>query len=580
MNTPALELRGVHKRYGVVHANRNVDLGVERQTVHALVGENGAGKSTLMKIAYGHVRADSGTVHIKGERIARHSVAQSIARKVGMVHQHFMLVGPLTVVENVVLGLEPRRRGLLDLSRATAEIVDLTGRFHLDVEPSARIEDLSVGQQQRVEILKMLWRGCDVLILDEPTAVLTPGEVRGLFETLRGLVADGMTVVLITHKLDEVLAIADRVTVMRRGEVVSEMDGKGLKADDIAHAMVGRPVLLEVDKGPAEVGSPVLEIEDLRITGARGINAVNGVDLLVRAGEIVGIAGVEGNGQKELVEAVVGLHPIDSGRIRIAGRDIAGLTVEARYRAGLAHIPEDRHDRALILDYSIKDNLILGLQRHFTGALDLLRTSAIAERADALIEKFDIRPANPDHLAVGMSGGNQQKIVVARELSRQAPKLLLCAQPTRGVDIGAIEAIHRRMIEARDQGLAVLLVSAELSELKSLSDRLCVMYKGRIVAKFDADDLAREGSLDEVGALMTGAVTAAEVSLGRAGDARSHDLAGDGADRSHSLPDPSGPAQDSADESAVSDGTVKDTVNDRMYPSEDEDEDENEEELS
>ena len=510
----ALELRHIGKRYGALHANEDASLRVERGTVHALIGENGAGKSTLMKIAYGHVHADEGEIWIKGERIARHSVARAIERGVGMVHQHFMLVGPLTVAENVVLGREPGRAGLLDLGRAAGEIRTLSARFGLDVDPMARIEELSVGQQQRVEIVKVLWRGADVLILDEPTAVLTPGEVRDLFEVLRGLVADGMTVILITHKLDEVLAIADRVTVMRRGKVVEEMARGQLSAADIARAMVGRPVLLRVEKGPAKPGDVVLSVRDLHVTGTRGVPALRGVSLEVRAGEILGLAGVEGNGQSELVEAIVGLRAASRGEIRVGGVDVSGMPILRRYEAGLAHIPEDRHARALILDYSTQDNLIFGLQRHFTGKAGLLDGARMRKRAVELIEQFDIRPTDPAHQVGDMSGGNQQKVVVARELSRPAPRVLLCAQPTRGVDIGAIEAIHRRMIEARDRGLAVLLISAELSELQSLSDRLAVLYKGEIVATLDGAALAVDDVCDRVGAMMVGADRPGE---GRAG---------------------------------------------------------------
>jgi general nucleoside transport system ATP-binding protein len=504
---PALELRGIAKSYGAVVANRAVNLKVARGTIHALVGENGAGKSTLMKIAYGNVRADAGEIWIKGTPIARHSVARSIAHGVGMVHQHFMLVGTLTVVDNVVLGQEPTRRGLVDLARAAAQIRVLSRKFGLDVDPDARIEDLSVGQQQRVEILKVLWRGCDVVILDEPTAVLTPAEVRDLFAVLRGLVKDGMTVVLITHKLDEVLAIASRVTVMRRGERVSEHAAEGLTAQQIVHAMVGRAVDLQVSKPAATPGEPVLEVRDLHVTGARGIRAVRGVALTVRAGEILGIAGVEGNGQTELVEAIVGLRAIDRGAVVIRGAGITGASVAERYRAGIAHVPEDRHDRALVLDYSIEDNLILGQHRDFVGAFDLLDRGRVRRHAERLIQEFDIRPPDPRHRVAAMSGGNQQKLVVARELSRRALAVLICAQPTRGVDIGAIEAIHRRMIEARDRGIAVLLLSAELSELRTLSDRLGVLYKGQIVATLDRDQLAAADALDTIGALMTGAAT-------------------------------------------------------------------------
>ncbi len=359
----------------------------------------------------------------------------------------------------------------------------------------------------------MLWRGCDVLILDEPTAVLTPGEVRDLFKVLRGLVADGMTVVLITHKLDEVLEIADHVTVMRRGAVVAELPRAELSADAIARAMVGRPVSLAIEKAPPKAapdGPAALELRELHVAGARGLAAVRGVSLTVRAGEILGIAGVEGNGQSELIDAIVGLRAAAGGSIWIGGRDVTDAPVYERYRAGLAHVPEDRHDRALILDYPIEDNLILGLQRDFVrrpGLLDLLDRRRIRKRAADLIQQFDVRPAEPRHVVSDMSGGNQQKVVVARELSRKAPSVLICAQPTRGVDIGAIEAIHRRMLEARDRGLAVLLLSAELSELKSLSDRLAVMYKGKLVATLEAEDLAAELALERVGAMMVGAAS-------------------------------------------------------------------------
>jgi general nucleoside transport system ATP-binding protein len=515
---PALELRKISKTYGAVVANRAVDLRVERRTIHALVGENGAGKSTLMKIAYGHARADAGEIWIKGERVARHSVAQSIARGVGMVHQHFMLVSTLTVVENVVLGREPRRRGLLDLDRAASEIRALSHKFGLDVDPEARVEELSVGQQQRVEIIKVLWRGCDVIILDEPTAVLTPAEVRDLFAVLRGLVHDGVTVVLITHKLDEVLAIATRVTVMRRGERVAELEAEGLAAEQIVHAMVGRPVQQHLDKQAPRLGEPMLEIRALHVVGPRGTPALRGVELSVRAGEILGIAGVEGNGQTELVEAIVGLRDVLRGTISIAGTPIGDEPVFRRYAAGLAHVPEDRHDRALVLDDSIQDNLILGQQRDFVGSFDVLDRGRVRQHADRLIREFDVRPPDPRHVVRGMSGGNQQKIVVARELSRRALAVLICAQPTRGVDIGAIEAIHRRILEARDRGLAVLLLSAELSELRALSDRLAVLYKGEIVATLDQAGLAADDALDKIGAMMTGAWTRGAGDA--AGDAR------------------------------------------------------------
>jgi general nucleoside transport system ATP-binding protein len=501
---PALELRNISKTYGAVAANRGVSLTVERGTIHALVGENGAGKSTLMKIAYGNARADAGEVWIKGERIARHSVSQSIARGVGMVHQHFMLVGTLTVVENVVLGQEPTRAGVLELPRAASEIRALSQKFGLDVDPDARVEDLSVGQQQRVEIVKVLWRGCDVVILDEPTAVLTPAEVRDLFTVLRGLVKDGMTIVLITHKLDEVLAVATRVTVMRRGERVAEYERQGLTAETIVRAMVGRPVQQHLDKKPASIGEPMLEIRDLHVTGARGIPAVRGIELVVRAGEILGIAGVEGNGQTELVEAIVGLRSPDRGTVSIGGKPITLAPVAHRYSAGLGHVPEDRHDRALVLDYSVQDNAIFGQQREFVGSFDILDRARVREHAERLIRAFDIRPPDPAHLVSGMSGGNQQKLVVARELSRHTLSVLVCAQPTRGVDIGAIEFIHRRLLELRAAACAILLVSVELDEIRALADRILVMADGAIVGEVPsgADERA-------LGLLMAGIGNAA-----------------------------------------------------------------------
>jgi simple sugar transport system ATP-binding protein len=502
----ALELRGIGKRFGPVHANRNASLAVPAGTVHALVGENGAGKSTLMKIAYGHVQADEGTVVLKGEAIpaGEHSPRRAIDRGVGMVHQHFMLVGPLTVVENIVLGREPLRRGLLDLDRAAGELTELSERFGLEVDPRARIDDLSVGQQQRVEILKVLWQGCDVLILDEPTAVLTPAEVRQLFDVLRGLVAGGMTVILITHKLDEIKAIADRITVMRRGETVGELDAATATPEQIARAMVGRPVLLQVDKGPASPGRPMLELRGVVAAGRAGARAIAIDSLSVAAGEIVGIAGVEGNGQTELIEAICGLRPATAGTITLAGRDVTSASVRARYEGGLAHIPEDRHARGLVLTLSVADNLVLGRQREFSRPTGLDR-ERIRDHAERCIGDFDIRPADRAARAAQLSGGNQQKIVVARELTRPAPRLLVCAQPTRGVDIGAIESIHKSIVAARDRGLAVLLVSAELSELRALSDRLLVLYRGRISGTVGAEDLARPDIADHIGELMTGA---------------------------------------------------------------------------
>jgi len=508
VTTPALEVSGVSKRYGAVEANREVDLRVEPGSVHALVGENGAGKSTLMQIVYGQTPPDSGSLRVKGERVdwARHGPAGSIGRGVGMVHQHFMLVGPLTVTENLVLGREPRRGPFVDLERAAAEVVELAGRFGFEVDPGARVEELSVGEQQRVEILKVLWQGCDVLILDEPTAVLTPSEVRELFGVLRALVAEGRTVVLITHKLDEVVAIADRVTVMRRGAVVGDLERgeEGLSAEAIARAMVGRPVLMEVDKGPASPGAPVLRVEALSVAGRGGRPALDGVSFELRAGEILGVAGVEGNGQSELVEALTGLRAVTSGRVWLGDRDVTLAPVADRQAAGLAHVPEDRHARGLVLDFSTSDNLLLGRQRELTRG-PMLDPAAVRAHAEGLIRAFDVRPVDPEAAARGLSGGNQQKVVIARELSRPGLRLLVCAQPTRGVDIGAIELIHRRIVAARDEGSAVLLVSAELSEIRALADRVAVLYRGRIVDVLEGSALADQAQVERLGELMLGA---------------------------------------------------------------------------
>ncbi len=502
-----MELRGIHKRFGLVLANRGVDLRVHAGSVHAVMGENGAGKSTLMKVAYGQLRADAGSITLRGESVGRtrHSPRHSLGLGVGMVHQHFMLVDTLTVAENLVLGDEPRRRGVLDLRGVADRIRARAEDVGLAVEPYALIESLSVGQRQRVEILKVLWQGSEVLILDEPTAVLTPGEVRELFDVFRRLVAGGKTIVLITHKIDEVMDIADRVTVMRRGEVSAELEPGAMSADQIVRAMVGRTVARSFARSDASPGEVALEVAGLHVAGRGELPAVRGVDLRVRAGEILGIAGVEGNGQSELVEAVVGLRRVTGGTVLIGGVDVTGSSVRERRAAGLSHVPEDRHARGLVLDYSVADNLVLGQQRGFVKRFGLDRPR-IEARAASLIAEYDIRPASGQVLARALSGGNQQKVVVARELGRDTSRILVCSQPTRGVDIGAIEAIHRRILAARDAGMAVLLVSAELDELRSLADRVAVMFEGQILASFERHELGDEGAAERMGELMTGAL--------------------------------------------------------------------------
>jgi general nucleoside transport system ATP-binding protein len=510
--TKAIHLRGIAKSFGPVVANRAADLDVAAGEIHALVGENGAGKSTLMRILSGMYAADSGTMEVNGRDVSGWHTSDAIAAGVGMVHQHFMLVPTLTVAENVVLGSELTRGPQLDRAAAEQAVRDLSARTGLAVPPDRLVADLSVGEAQRVEILKTLYRGAKILILDEPTAVLSPPEVRELWQVLRALRDAGGTVVLITHKLDEVIDVSDSITVMRQGTTVARMPTRGATPQAIARAMVGRDVALALDVEYGGASTPagrtpgassvLLDVRDLTVSGARHTTMVNGVSFTIAPGEILGIAGVEGNGQTELVEALAGLRAA-TGSITLGGRDLVTDSVRERGDAGLSHIPEDRHDRGLILDYSVAENLILGQQHRFTSGLRL-DTRRIADHARALIGAYDIRPTDPELPARALSGGNQQKIVVAREMSRDF-KVLLAAQPTRGVDVGAIEFIHSRLREARDHGKAVLLVSADLAEVLALADRVAVMYGGRFVAVLPRAD----ATPDAIGPLMTGAEHAA-----------------------------------------------------------------------
>ena len=508
MTAPAIRLTGIDKSFGPVQANRGAELEVAPGEIHALVGENGAGKSTLMRVLSGLYAPDAGRMEVNGCDVTGWSTAAAIDAGVGMVHQHFMLVPTLTVAENVVLGCEITNGITLDRAAAERAVHDLSVRTGLAVPANRLVADLSVGEAQRVEILKTLYRGATILILDEPTAVLSPFEVRELWAVLRSLRDAGGTVVLITHKLDEVIEVSDTITVMRQGATITRMASSGATPQVIARAMVGRDVALALDAEYAgstisgASSSPLLEVRGLTVIGARGTAVVDNVSLSVAPGEILGIAGVEGNGQTELVEALAGLR-VARGSIALAGRDCARLSVRERGDAGLSHIPEDRHERGLVLDYSIAENLILGQQHHFTTGATL-DADRIASNARDLIARYDIRPADAALPARALSGGNQQKIVVAREMSRDF-KVLLAAQPTRGVDVGAIEFIHARLREAREQGNAVLLVSADLAEVLALSDRIAVMYGGRIVTV-----MARaEASPDTLGPYMTGAEHAA-----------------------------------------------------------------------
>jgi simple sugar transport system ATP-binding protein len=499
-----LELRQITKRFGDVLANDHVDIVVKPGTIHAIVGENGAGKSTAMRIAYGFYTADSGEILVDGQVRDIKSPHDAIALGIGMVHQHFMLVETMTVAENIVLGAEPGSALALDLKSAASQIRQLSEEFKLAVNPNEPVEHLSVGQQQRVELLKALYRHARLLILDEPTAVLTPLEVEEFFAILRRMREQGKTVIIITHKLSEVLAISDEVTVMRDGKVVGRVQTKDTNAAELARLMVGREVLLRVEKSDPEVGRSELEVRNLSVSDVNGTKRVNNVSFEVRSGEIVGIAGVEGNGQTELIEALAGLvEPARlSGEINFEGRNINAMSARVRRELGIAHIPEDRHRRGLLLDFSLAENSILGVHYRppvaaLVGGI-FLDENAIQRRASEIIREFDVRPPNAALPARALSGGNQQKLIIGREYHLD-PKLLLVSQPTRGVDIGAIEFIHRQLVSLRDSGCAILLVSAELEEVTSLSDRLLVIHEGRIAGEVDP----KVGTLEEIGLLMT-----------------------------------------------------------------------------
>jgi ABC-type uncharacterized transport system ATPase subunit len=508
---PAIELRGISKAFGPVQANRDISLRVMPGTIHGIIGENGAGKSTLMSILYGFYKADAGEILINGRPTAIPDSQAAIRAGIGMVFQHFKLVENFTVLENVILGVEDGPLLRPSLAKARAELKALAQEYELEVDPDAVVEEIGVGLQQRVEILKALYRKADILILDEPTGVLTPPEADHLFRILRNLEAQGKTIILITHKLREIMEITDRVSVMRRGEMVAHFTTAQTSPPELAEAMVGRKVLLEVEKTPARPGAPVLEVEGLRVVDAKGVERLRGISLQVRAGEILGIAGVAGNGQSELLE-VLGGTMTATGTVRLKGQplDLTGTALgRARRDGGIAHVPEDRQSRGLILDFAAWENVGLGYHhRPAYGTGPMLDLAAMKADARAKMERFDVRPPDPFLAAKSFSGGNQQKIVVAREIE-SAPDLLLVGQPTRGVDIGAIEFIHKQIIALRDRGAAVLLVSVELDEILSLSDRIAVMFDGRIMGERDA---ARTDAR-ELGLLMAGV---ADTAAGRA----------------------------------------------------------------
>jgi len=498
----AIELVGINKSFGAVHANRDINLAIPRGTIQGIIGENGAGKSTLMSILYGFYQADSGEIRVNGKPATIATPNDAIAAGIGMVHQHFMLVQNFTVLENVILGAEGEALLNRSISRARSELRRLEKEYGLEVDPDAIVEDLPVGLQQRVEILKALYRGADILILDEPTGVLTPAEADHLFRILAQLKAEGKTVVLITHKLREIMAITDNVAVMRQGQLVASRATKDTTVEELAELMVGRRVLLRIEKGEAAPGDVMLSVRNLTVKDGRGCTVVKDVSFDVKAGEIVGIAGVAGNGQSELIETISGIRRAESGTVSLKGTllDVTRHVDPGDLRDwGLAHVPEDRHHVGLVLPFEESENAILGYHdhpRYRKGPfLDIER---IRQSAREQMTRYDIRPANERLKTANFSGGNQQKIVLAREIEKD-PDVLIVGQPTRGVDVGAIEFIHKRLIEMRDAGKAVLIVSVELDEIRSLSDRILVMFDGRIVGERAGD--ASEGDL---GLLMAG----------------------------------------------------------------------------
>ena len=495
-----LEMRHITKRFPGIVANDDVDFDLSQGEVHALLGENGAGKSTLMNILYGLYHPDEGEIKIAGKPVRLGTPSAAIDAGVGMVHQHFMLIPVMTVAENIVLAVEPTHAGiLLDLGEANDRVREISERFGLAVDPKAKVEDITVGQQQRVEILKALYRNADILVLDEPTAVLTPQEARELFQIIHGLTEQGKSIIFISHKLNEATEVADRITVLRRGKKIETLPAAGATEQSLARLMVGREVLLRVDKGVSHPSDMLLEVKDLHVFDDRGIEQVRGLSLDVRAGEIVGIAGIDGNGQTELIDAMTGLRKVAAGTVTVAGEDVTTDSAFGHFEAGLGHIPEDRQRRGLVLEFSIAENFALHDYRHAPDSrLGWLFPRRLIERGARLIKEYDVRGGGAQSRAGDLSGGNQQKVVLAREIDRN-PRVLIAAQPTRGLDVGAIEFVHGRLVEERDEGRGILLVSLELEEILSLSDRILVMYEGEIVGEFPPS-----ATEEELGIAMTG----------------------------------------------------------------------------
>ena len=495
-----VEMKGITKIFPGVVANDNVDFDLEKGEIHVLLGENGAGKTTLMNVLYGLYQQESGDIFINGQKASMKSPKEAINLGIGMVHQHFMLIHNFTVAQNMILGNEPKSGIKIDMKKAIKDTEELSKKYGFNINPKAIIEDMTVGQQQKVEILKALYRGAEILILDEPTAVLTPQEIVELGVILRNLVKEGKSIILITHKLKEVMSMSDRVTIVRRGKVIDTIRTKETNIDQLAEMMVGRKVNLVVDKADNTIGETVLKIENLHVLDNRNLPAVKGINLEVKRGEILAIAGVDGNGQTELIEGIAGLRKPKEGSIILNGQEIAGRTPREAIEAGLGHIAEDRHKRGLILGFSLLENSILGIhyKSPFSNGI-MMNYGAIRQHANTLIKEYDVRTPNEDVNAVALSGGNQQKMVIAREIEKN-PELLIAAQPTRGLDVGAIEYIHKRLVDERNNGRAVLLVSLELDEVLALADRIAVIYDGEIV-----DILSRkEATEQKLGILMAG----------------------------------------------------------------------------
>ncbi|CAN7753357.1 ABC transporter ATP-binding protein [Paenibacillus sp. LjRoot153] len=497
---PVVELRNITKRFPGIVANDAISLKLKKGEIHALLGENGAGKSTLMNIVFGLYQPDEGSIYVQGNEVFIDSPNRAIELGIGMVHQHFKLVQPFTVTENIILGMEPKRGMNVDIRTAQDKVRKLSEQYGLRVDPKAKIEDISVGMQQRVEILKTLYRGADILIFDEPTAVLTPQEISELMVIMRNLVKEGKSIILITHKLKEIMEIADTVTIIRRGKVIDSLACVHANPQILAEKMVGRDVSFKVNKEACKLGEPVLQVQDLMVRNQQGLASLKGLNFEVKAGEILGIAGVDGNGQSELIEALTGLRAVDGGKVLLMGSDITNQTPREISEAGLSHIPEDRHKHGLVLDFTMSENMVLETYFHpVYNKGGFLNYEAIDKHAEALIKQFDVRTPSIYNKARSLSGGNQQKAIIAREIHKN-PNLLIAAQPTRGLDVGAIEFVHRMLIEQRNKGKAVLLISFELDEIMNVSDRIAVIYEGQIVGEVMPQDTNDQ----EIGLLMAG----------------------------------------------------------------------------